>query len=61
MQLLELYSKPHDTIFDPFMGSGSTGVACARTDRAFIGVELDEHYFQIAEQRIHDTVKEQIS
>lgn len=58
MQLLELYSKPHDIIFDPFMGSGSTGVACARIDRAFIGVELDKHYFQIAKQRIHDTVKE---
>jgi DNA modification methylase len=43
-----------DTIFDPFMGSGTTGVACVQTGRNFIGCEIDEGYFKIAEKRIHD-------
>jgi site-specific DNA-methyltransferase (adenine-specific) len=38
------------------MGSGTTGVACANTNRKFIGIELDEEYFGIAEQRINDAV-----
>ncbi len=40
------------TILDPFMGSGTTGVACVRTGRSFIGVELDPTYFAIAQKRI---------
>ena len=40
------------TIFDPYMGSGTTGVACVRTDRRFIGVELDESHFATAIKRI---------
>ena len=43
-----------DTILDPFMGSGTTGVACVLTGRNFIGIEIDPGYFKIAEQRIHD-------
>lgn len=39
-------------VLDPFMGSGSTGVACVNTNRNFIGIELDENYFKIAEKRI---------
>lgn len=39
-------------ILDPFMGSGSTGVACVNTNRKFIGIELDETYFNIAKERI---------
>jgi DNA modification methylase len=42
------------TILDPFMGSGTTGVACMQTGRNFIGIEIDEGYFKIAEKRIHD-------
>lgn len=42
------------TVFDPFMGSGSTGVACVNTGRNFIGIELDEKYFEIAKQRISE-------
>jgi DNA modification methylase len=39
-------------VFDPFMGSGTTGVACVRTGRRFIGIEIDPHYFAIAKRRI---------
>ena len=42
------------TIFDPFMGSGTTGVACIQTGRNFIGIEIEPKYFEIAEKRIHD-------
>lgn len=44
-------------VFDPFMGSGSTGVACARLGKRFVGVELDEGYFDIACERIYKAVK----
>lgn len=40
------------TILDPFMGSGTTGVACAKLGRKFIGIEIDENYFRIACERI---------
>ena len=40
------------TVLDPFMGSGTTGVACVMTGRNFIGIEIDEDYFKIAERRI---------
>lgn len=43
-----------DTILDPFMGSGTTGVACVQTGRNFIGIEIDPTYFKIAEKRIKD-------
>lgn len=39
-------------ILDPFMGSGTTGVACMNTGRRFIGIEMDAGYFQIAQGRI---------
>ena len=40
------------------MGSGSTGVACINTNRSFIGIELDDNYFNIAKDRIDNAVKE---
>jgi site-specific DNA-methyltransferase (adenine-specific) len=43
---------PDDTICDPYMGSGSTGVACANTGRKFIGIEIEREYFDISCQRI---------
>lgn len=46
------WSDAGDTVLDPFMGSGTTGVACINTDRNFIGIELDEQYFNIAQERI---------
>lgn len=49
---------PEDYIIcDPFMGSGTTGVACKELNRNFIGVELDENYFNIAKERINNTVR----
>lgn len=45
-------SDEGDVILDPFMGSGTTGVACKNLNRKFIGIELDESYFNIAKERI---------
>ena len=42
------------TVLDPFMGSGTTGVACKKLNRSFIGIEMDAEYFKIAESRIND-------
>lgn len=47
------WSNPGDTVLDPFMGSGTTGVACINTNRNFIGIELDEGYFNISQNRIN--------
>ena len=51
-QYIENSSNENDWVLDPFMGSGTTGVACINTNRNFIGIELDEKYFKIAEERI---------
>jgi len=48
------YTNPGDTILDPFMGSGTTGVACMRTGRNFIGIEINAEYFAIAQRRIEE-------
>lgn len=50
--LILTYSNPGDTVLDPTMGSGSTGVAAKATDRNFIGIEMNEDYFNIAHSRI---------
>lgn len=47
-------SQEGEVVLDCFMGSGSTGVACLNTNRNFIGIELDEGYFEIAKERIED-------
>ena len=52
------YCPPGGTVLDPFMGSGTTGVAAMRTGRNFIGIELDAEYFRIAEQRIKNAAGE---
>lgn len=50
--LIHTYTNESETILDNCMGSGSTGVACVNTNRNFIGIELDETYFNIAQKRI---------
>lgn len=52
--LVKSYSNEGDTILDFTMGSGSTGVACKNTNRNFIGIELDEAYYNIAKERMED-------
>jgi len=49
---IENLTDEGDTVLDPFMGSGTTGVACVQTGRRFIGVEIDPTYYAIAERRI---------
>ena len=54
--LIRTFSNEGDTIMDNCMGSGSTGVACMNTNRKFIGIELDENYFNIAKERIENAI-----
>ena len=49
---IKTYTNPNDTVLDFTMGSGSTGVACQNLNRNFIGIELEEEYFKIANERI---------
>ena len=56
--LIKTYTNEGDTVLDNCMGSGSTGVACVNTGRNFIGIELDEGYFNIASNRITEAVQE---
>ena len=53
--LIKTYTNEGDVVLDNCMGSGSTGVACANTNRNFIGIELDENYYKIACERINNT------
>ena len=50
--LIERYTQPDDIVFDPYMGSGTTGVAALQLGRKFIGCEIDPKYFAVAESRI---------
>jgi len=57
-KVLEAYHK-HNTILDPFMGSGTTGVACMNLGRKFIGIEKEPKYFEIACERVAQSQKQQ--
>lgn len=52
--LIKIFSKENDIILDCFMGSGTTGIACKETNRNFIGIELNEEYFNLAKNRIEN-------
>lgn len=52
--LIKTFSNENDLVVDLTMGSGSTGVACLNTNRNFIGIEMNDSYFEIAQQRIED-------
>lgn len=54
--LVKTFSNEEDTVLDFTMGSGSTGVACKKLNRNFIGIERDKEYFNIAEKRIKDVL-----
>ena len=55
--LIKTYTNKNEIVLDNCMGSGSTGVACVNTDRKFIGIELDDTYFEIAKERINKAVE----
>lgn len=57
-ELVHLFTNSGDVVLDSYMGSGTTGVACARLGRKFIGIELDPDYFEIACKRIEDAYKQ---
>ena len=50
--LVESFTNEGDTVIDPFMGAGTTALACARTNRRFIGIEKESHYFDLAIKRL---------
>jgi site-specific DNA-methyltransferase (adenine-specific) len=58
-RLLALISDPGDTILDPFMGSGSFGIACVHTGRKYIGIEMSREYYETACARIRTAVQDQ--
>lgn len=51
---VEILSNPHEIVMDPFMGSGTTGVVAKRIGRSFIGIEIQQDYFDICKKRISD-------
>ena len=51
--LIKTYTNEGETVLDNTMGSGTTGLACMNTNRNFIGIESDEKYYKIAEERIN--------
>ena len=59
--LIKTYTNEGEVVLDNCLGSGTTGVACINTNRKFIGIELDENYFKIAEDRIHKAIQDKES
>ena len=55
--LVKTYTNKNEIVLDFTMGSGTTGVACINTNRNFIGIELDDHYFEVASGRINKTMQ----
>jgi len=56
--MVERSSQQSDTVLDPFMGSGTTGVAAVRLGRKFTGIEIEPKYFDIACRRVSDALKQ---
>jgi site-specific DNA-methyltransferase (adenine-specific) len=55
---VRLFSEPGETVLDPFMGSGTTGVACLKLGRRFIGIDIEERYFDLSRRRIERAYRE---
>jgi len=53
-QLIDYLTNPGDTVIDPYMGTGSTGIACEKLGRGFIGIEINRKYFDIASRRMEE-------
>lgn len=53
-RLIKLYTYQQDVVLDPFIGSGTTAIACSEFKRNFIGIEMDEKYYQMATERVND-------
>ncbi|WRA90999.1 site-specific DNA-methyltransferase [Helicobacter pylori] len=52
-KIISIHTNPNNIVLDPFMGSGTTGLACKRLERNFIGIESEKEYFQIAKKRLN--------
>ena len=57
-KLINYYSYKNDVILEPFMGSGTTGIACIKNNRNFIGIELDDNYFDMSKNRVNAYIEE---
>lgn len=57
-RIIDKFSTYGNVVIDPFFGTGTTGVACVQLGRRFIGVEIDENYFNIAKRRIEQTLRQ---
>ena len=58
LRMVQRFSMPGETVCDPFMGSGTTGVACASLGRSFVGIEISPAYFDIACRRIEEAYRQ---
>jgi DNA modification methylase len=56
-ELIEKFTNQGDTVLDPFMGSGTTGIAALQQERNFIGIDIDHTYIEITERRVHEMVQ----
>ncbi len=56
-KVIKNFTKKHQTVLDPFMGTGTTGVACKNLERQFVGIELSKDYFEQAQSRIQNATK----
>lgn len=58
-RLIQLYTFEHDIVLDPFMGSGQTAIAALKSDRHYVGYEIDQSYVDLAERRIRQFIREE--
>ncbi len=53
-RIIEIFSNENDLVLDPFIGSGTTALACKETNRNCVGFELDENYYRLCQKRFND-------